>query len=161
MPRLWINRHSLPSISTTSLEKIAPRRGAFRLVKSPAPIRCQPTQRRVNKEPPNRSPLHPRLGAARHPGGSRRGNPPLRRGQEHAESLISEDFPQQISPSGHTSTPPLREAHFKICGPRGLKKRYPPTKGRAGGKLPSGNAALRSPARNFSDAVRKAATNQA
>jgi hypothetical protein len=38
---------------------------------------------------------------------------------------------------------------------------YPPTKGKAGGKLPSGKAALRSPARSFSEASRKAATNQA
>jgi hypothetical protein len=34
---------------------------------------------------------------------------------------------------------------------------YPPTKGRAGGKLPIGKAALRSPDFNFSAACRKAA----
>jgi hypothetical protein len=33
VPRQWINPHSLPPPSATSLEKIVPRRGAFRLVK--------------------------------------------------------------------------------------------------------------------------------
>src|SRR6185312_13522339 len=37
---------------------------------------------------------------------------------------------------------------------------YPATKGSPGGKLPAGNGALRSPAFNFSAAVRKSETNQ-
>ena len=40
------------------------------------------------------------------------------------------------------------------------RKGHPPTNGKAGGKLPRGKAALRSPARSFSAASRKAATNR-
>ena len=38
---------------------------------------------------------------------------------------------------------------------------HPPTKGNAGGKLPRGKGAARSPARSFSAAERNSSTNQA
>lgn len=95
------------------------------------------------------------------PGGSRKSISLTIGGQEAAESSTLGDSLAAES-LGHTLPRPLREAHSKVGGPRGLERSYyPPTKGRAGGKLPSGNTALRSPARSFSEASRKAATNQA
>src|SRR5262245_14107207 len=47
------------------------------------------------------------------------------------------------------------------AGEQTAESAYPATNGRAGGKLPAGNRANRSPDWSFADASRKAATNHA
>jgi hypothetical protein len=69
------------------------------------------------------------------------------------------DFGVAVDPwqakSACLDTPLLRsDLRGNICGSVEPEKRQPPTKGRGGGKLPSGNTALRSPARSFSAACR-------
>jgi len=57
-------------------------------------------------------------------------------------------------------TPPLeRSPENLVTGEPIVSYADPITKGKAGGKLPAGNLAIRSPARSFADASRKAATN--
>ena len=67
---------------------------------------------------------------------------------------------------GDTSGLPSRGSGWNgpLIGRPAVKERgqrdYPGTKGIPGGKLPAGNGAFRSPAFNFSAAVRKSETNQ-
>jgi hypothetical protein len=58
----------------------------------------------------------------------------------------------------HTS-PLERSPEYLAAGEPIVSNADPATKGKAGGKLPAGNLASRSPARSFADASRKAATN--
>ena len=72
----------------------------------------------------------------------------------------SPKFRENLTP-GYTSSEQEHLATRESVGRRPWAGDYPPTKGRAGGKLPVGKATLRSPAFSFSAACRKAATNQA
>ena len=76
-------------------------------------------------------------------------------------SSILKLLSDRYRPSGHTFATPSSRGSLQSCRSRGLTRSYPPTNGKAGGKLPAGNAALRSPALSFSAASRKAATNHA
>jgi hypothetical protein len=85
---------------------------------------------------------------------------PHRKGLEAPARSVLEMLSGLSRPSGRTLLC-LRSRRLALnaVGPRNLKRNYPPTNGKAGGKLPAGNVALRSPARSFSEASRKAATN--
>jgi len=75
---------------------------------------------------------------------------------------------EDFTGSARTHLPP-RESPTRESGPRAgceavkerLSRHYPATKGRAGGKLPVGKGALRSPRRSLSEASRKALTKAA
>ena len=62
------------------------------------------------------------------------------------------------SPGEQTSLPNGPQSGRSLS--RSGRARYPATKGKPGGKLPTGNRASRSPWFSFSAAERKAATNQ-
>ena len=67
------------------------------------------------------------------------------------------DFWREIDPVNTPRLEPFEPGRSEIR----LKAppSYPATNGRAGGKLPAGNDTSRFPARSFSEASRKAATN--
>jgi len=71
---------------------------------------------------------------------------------------FSERFLTAIPVLEHTS-PQEQSPESFIAGEPIVSYADAVTKGKAGGKLPAGNRAIRSPARSFADASRKAATN--
>ncbi len=92
------------------------------------------------------------------------GRPRSRLWKSRNELISTVSLPSSASPN----TPPA----FRAIGSHGMalsfgrtavkergRRDYPATKGRAGGKLPAGNGALRSPAFDASAAVRNVATN--